>query len=220
VYSRLRDLIVAGQLAPGSRLVEADLAMRLGVSRTPVRTALVKLLQESYVVSSGMGRKSRLSVTPLTSEDAREVWWIVAAMEALAARWAAELPARQRRELVRSLAETNEAMRDLVLSEERNPNRVFELDTEFHRCMVEASAGPRLLALHHSIKPHTERYWRLYTTSIVDRIDVSATEHDHIVAAIEAGEGEAASRAVEANWHNGAARLAKAIESLGERGSW
>ena len=49
VYQRLRRLIVEGHLGPGARLVEAELATRFGVSRTPIRTALYQLLQEGFV---------------------------------------------------------------------------------------------------------------------------------------------------------------------------
>jgi DNA-binding FadR family transcriptional regulator len=57
----------------------------------------------------------------------------------------------------------------------RDPIRTFELDRDFHRAIVEASAGPRLLDLHNSIQPQTERYWRLYASSIVDRLAESAS---------------------------------------------
>ena len=68
----LRELIVKGQLAPGSVIVEADLAQRLGVSRTPVRDALRSLLQEGFILArTSGGRKTRLVVAPLTKEDAR-----------------------------------------------------------------------------------------------------------------------------------------------------
>ncbi|MFB6240160.1 MAG: GntR family transcriptional regulator, partial [Gemmatimonadota bacterium] len=50
-YTRLRELIVRGQLAPGSRIIETDVAERLGVSRTPVRSALQRLEQEGFIES-------------------------------------------------------------------------------------------------------------------------------------------------------------------------
>ena len=65
-YESLRRLIVQGHLGPGTRLVEAELAARLGMSRTPLRTALYLLNQEGYVEATGEGRQSRLTVTPLT----------------------------------------------------------------------------------------------------------------------------------------------------------
>ena len=67
VYEQLRDLIVHGHLAPGSRIVESDVAGRLGVSRTPVRGALQRLQQEGYIVDPSGGRLARPTVSPLTS---------------------------------------------------------------------------------------------------------------------------------------------------------
>src|SRR5437667_12189347 len=68
VYARLRDLIVQGLLAPGSRLVETEIASRLGVSRTPVREALQRLRQEGYVMGSPGAQQSWLTVAPITPD--------------------------------------------------------------------------------------------------------------------------------------------------------
>src|SRR5205823_10089517 len=73
VYARLRELIVGGLLAPGSRIVETEIAMRLGVSRTPVREALQRLLQEGYVIDTLGAQQSRLTVAPLTRDDVHEL---------------------------------------------------------------------------------------------------------------------------------------------------
>lgn len=219
-YGRLRELIVRGRLAPGTRLVESELAQRLGVSRTPVRSALVKLRQEGYVTAATDGQRARLNVAPLTAQDARELWAVVAAVEGLAIREVANAAEGLRLRAVESLRSINGALHDLAGESDPDPNRIFDLDSEFHRTIVASGAGPRLRVLHESIKPQTERYFRLYTSSIVDRIDVSVAEHEQIVLAIESGDPVAAVRAVESNWYNGVDRLVQAIEKLGERGCW
>jgi DNA-binding GntR family transcriptional regulator len=114
----------------------------------------------------------------------------------------------------------NDGLRDLARTGRQDPNRIFELDLNFHACIVEASAGRRLLTLHNAIRPQTERYWRLYASAIVEQLGTSVAEHAQIIQAIRAGDGEAAERGVEVNWWNGAERLCKVIDSLGERGSW
>ena len=86
---RLRDLIVQGLLAPGSRIVETEIATRLGVSRTPVREALQRLQQEGYVMGSPGAQQSRLTVAPLTRDDVYELLNIVGALEGMGARGAA-----------------------------------------------------------------------------------------------------------------------------------
>jgi DNA-binding GntR family transcriptional regulator len=220
-YHQLRELIVHGRLAPGTRIIEADLTSRLGVSRTPVRDALRLLQQEGFVLgSSAGGPKSRLAVAPLTKEDARELYRIVGRVEGLAARQTAELKPAIRAGLAKKLRSLNDGLRDLARAGLPDPNRIFELDLSFHRNIVEPSAGPRLLTLHNAIKPQTERYWRLYASAIVDQLSVSVAEHAHIIRAIEEGDGDAAEHGVEINWQNGAERLCKVIDTLGERGSW
>lgn len=220
-YGQLRELIVHGRLAPGSRIVEADLAERLGVSRTPVRDALRLLQQEGYVVSSSAkGGKARLVVAPLTKEDARELYRIVGHIEGMAAQQTAELPRERRDDVISKLNGFNEGLRELAERARQDPNRIFELDMNFHRTIVEASAGPRLLALHNAIKPQTERYWRLYASAIVEQLNASVAEHTQILQSIAAGDGDAAQRWVELNWLNGAERLSAVIDTLGERGSW
>src|SRR6266567_2552165 len=77
VFQEIRELIIHGKLSPGTWIIEADLADRLGFSRTPVRGALHWLQREGYVMESGNGAKSRLMVAPLTKEDARELYSII-----------------------------------------------------------------------------------------------------------------------------------------------
>src|SRR5215467_12021227 len=103
VYSRLRDLIVQGLLAPGSRVVETEVASRLGVSRTPVREALQRLQQEGFVVGAPGAQQARLTVAPLTRSDVHELLNIVGELEGLGARWAAGLSAADRRALAKEL---------------------------------------------------------------------------------------------------------------------
>ncbi len=220
-YRQLRELIVHGRLSPGSRVVEANLAPRLGVSRTPVRDALRLLQQEGYVLSNALGDgKSRLIVAPLTKEDARELYEIVGHIEGLAARRTARLELGVRAEIAKKLRSLNDGLRELAQTKQQDPNRIFDLDMTFHRTIVEASVGSRLLTLYNAIKPQTERYWRLYASAIVDQLRVSVAEHDQIIQAIEEGNSAAAERGIELNWENGAQRLSRVIDTLGERGSW
>jgi len=219
-YAQLRELIVGGRLAPGSRIVESDIAARLGVSRTPTRSALHRLQQEGYIVAADGTREQRLVVAPLTQDDARELFHIVGQLEALAAREAAELPAPARTALVATLRQLNDELAEAAHGARPDPMRLFDADTAFHHAYVEGAGGPRLLALHDAIKPQSERYVRLYISSLVDEIDTSVAEHAAIIRHIEAGEPLAAQAAVDTNWRNAAGRLGRVIASLGERGSW
>jgi DNA-binding GntR family transcriptional regulator len=220
VYRKLRELIIRGQLAPGSRVVETDVASRLGVSRTPVRAALQRLQQEGFIIDTPSLQQSRPTVAPLTKEDARELFSIVAEIEGLAARFAASAPAAPRDSLASELATINEQFRKSADARHPNHNRLWELDERFHRRYVEAGAGPRLLALHDVIKPQAERYERLYVSMLTREITTSVAEHGAIVRAIRSGNVDAAQFAVQTNWRNAAERLAVVIDSVGERGKW
>jgi DNA-binding GntR family transcriptional regulator len=219
VYDELRELIIWGQLPPGARIAERAVAERLGLSRTPVRSALHRLQQEGFVASSGRGAEQRLIVAPLTAEDGRELFLIIGHLEGLAARIASQLPSVRRQQVVRRLRTLN---RQLGVESRRQTsiNKIFDLDMEFHRTYVEDIAGARVTGLHRSIKPQTERYVRLYVSTLLDELPTSVKEHDVIVRAIARGDGAAAQRAVETNWHNAAERLASVIAEHGERGIW
>jgi DNA-binding GntR family transcriptional regulator len=219
-YNKLRELIVSGRLAPGSRIIETAVASRLGVSRTPVRAALQRLQQEGYVMVTSPGQQSRMSVAPLTQEDARELFGMVSVVEGLAAHWAAQKPLAHRAAVVLELRRLNQELLEAASEKVRDVNRVFELDQRFHRRTVEAGAGPRLLALHDTFKPQSERYGRIYSSALIEEISTSVAEHEAVVCGIEAGDGPAAEQAVRRNWWNASDRLAQVIITMGERGSW
>ena len=129
VYRELRALIVSGQLPAGSRIAERAVVKRMGLSRTPVRSALHRLQQEGFVDSVGQAGDQRLIVTPLTQDDGREVFLIVGHLEGLAAREAASLKREQRSDLVRRLRDINR----ILLKEARSrgsASRLFDLDDE------------------------------------------------------------------------------------------
>lgn len=219
-YRRLRELIVRGRLAPGSRILESDVSERLGLSRTPARSALQRLQQEGYVTVMGGGRQARLLVSPMTEDDARELFSIVGSIEGLAARGAAALPSDSREALVRELEHINDELKMAAREGDPSENKIFDLDSAFHRRYVEAGSGPRLLTLHDAIKPQAERYIRLYISFLVNEIDSSVEEHHITCSHIAAGDSAGAQEAVELNWRNAAGRLNKVIAALGERGNW
>jgi DNA-binding GntR family transcriptional regulator len=219
VYNELRSLIIAGQLPPGARVAERAVVARMGMSRTPVRSALHRLQQEGLVASVGRAGDQRLIVTPLTRGDGHEVFLIVGHLEGLAARGAASLPAEPRKRLVRELRDVNKQLA-AASKAKAAPATLFALDLKFHATYVEGVAGPRVVVLHRAIKPQCERYARLYVNVLLDELSSSVKEHEAIVAAIAKGDPRAAQHAVETNWHNAATRLSSIIAEHGERGAW
>jgi DNA-binding GntR family transcriptional regulator len=218
VFQRLRTLIVRGELAPGTRLVETDVAAKLGVSRTPVRGAFQRLQQEGYLVGSPALRQTRPTVSPLTQDDARELFHIIAEVEGLAARYAAQLDRSPRAELAGRLTEINTKLQRAAATARPDHDLLWELDERFHRTCAEAAAGPRLRLLIDAIKPQAERYERLYVSLLGRELSRSIAEHRAIARAIGAGDPDAAQQAVQRNWRNAAERLDAVIDRIGERG--
>jgi DNA-binding GntR family transcriptional regulator len=219
-FQQIRELIVFGRLSPGSWIVEAELTEKLNMSRTPVRGALQWLQREGYVIEQRLRSKSRMIVAPLTREDAFELYSIVGHLEGLAGRQAAGLPKDHRNKLVSIMRKMNAKLRRIARTRRLDGESIYNLDTEFHRVIVEASAGPRLRLMHSGIKPQAERYWRLYASNIIDKLGSSVREHDAIISAIQRGNADAAESALILNWVRGFERLADLIAANGERGSW
>src|SRR5688572_14688467 len=109
IYQQLRREIIRGVLGPGARLVEADIAERFDVGRTPVREALQMLLQEHYLVTrDGLGRRL-LTVAPLRADDVEELFGIVADLEVSAVRRVTRLDGSARTSLHKRLRAANDA---------------------------------------------------------------------------------------------------------------
>jgi DNA-binding GntR family transcriptional regulator len=219
-YRRLRDLIVAGRLAPGAPLVEADLSERLGVSRTPVRAALQRLQQEGFVRASRAGTMLRAIVAPLTADDMREVFLMVGALESTAARLAAGLNDAGRLALADEMAQLADDLHGASASRPPDLVRALDLHVRFHRAFTTAAAGPRLLAELDVLQPQAERYERVYTSAVLSAFDESAREHAAIVDATRAGDPDGVERAVARNWRGSAERYGQVVTILGERGNW
>jgi DNA-binding GntR family transcriptional regulator len=221
VFLKLRDLIVQGQIAPGSWVVEAELAERLGFSRTPIRSALQLLQREGFIVEHRTSTKrSRLRISPLTKEDAQELYLIVGNIEGVASTLTAALSTERRQLICARLEKINQGMNGIAASKNADLRSVFDLDTQFHYEIFAASAGPRLLTIHRMMKPQIERYWRLYAHTIIQDLHHSVSEHEEIIAAIRSGNAQSTQRALANNWRKGAARIYALIDLFGERGSW
>lgn len=219
LYDSLRNLIVRGQLAPGARIVETEVAERFGVSRTPIRAAFQRLEREGYVTASPT-HQARMTVAPLTREDVGELLEIVGELEGLAARSAARLDDNAREQLSKDLTAINAEFRRAASAKGAQPGKLYELDERFHRRYVEAGAGPRLRSLHDAVKPQAERYIRMYIALLMDTVPSAGSEHDAIVDAIRTGNAATAQKAVQTNWRHASDRLVRAIEVMGEQGNW
>jgi len=219
-YQRVRDLIVAGRLAPGAPLVETELSERLGVSRTPVRAALQRLQQEGFVGASRAGTMLRAIVAPLTADDMREVFLMVGALEAAAARLAASLEPVRRQALADEMERLAGELREASASRPPDVARAHDLHVRFHRAYTTAGAGPRLLAELDVLQPQAERYERVYASAIILAFEEAARDHAATADAIRAGDLDGVERAVNRDWRGSSERYGQVVTILGERGNW
>jgi len=219
-YEHLREMILRGSLAPGARIVESELADHIGVSRTPVRSALLRLQQDGYVQAIRENRKAKLIVAPLTKEDAREIYHIVGALDGLAAWHAAQLPERPRLALVNGMDRINAAIGEMGKAAQANHSELLELHGEFHDLVLEAIASPRLQTFHANTKPQADRYRRIYSSGDFGQQVRSVREHASIIEAVSNGDPREALCRTQDHWMAAAGRLCEIIDVLGERGSW
>ncbi len=219
-YETILELIVQNELAPGSRLIETDLVERLGVERRAVRAMLQRLEHEGLVTRLDGGR-ARWVVSPLTLRDFIELMEIMAELEGLAARRAANLPPPARKKLVEKLRAINVKLRKAADGESPLETvRAAQQVSDFHCSLVEGAGGTRLLAICESLKPQAARYAHAYIGFIVSTFPASADEHKVVIDAIERGDGDGADRAIRKNLAKGSERYARVMETVGEKGIW
>jgi DNA-binding GntR family transcriptional regulator len=221
-YQRLRDSIVTLRLAPGARLTEIELGRRLGISRTPVRAALLRLQQEGLVETRGARSTGRVTVAPMSAVDMRELFLMVGALDGVAARLAAELPESPRRAVAGEASAINARLRTLAGSGAADIRAAQELDIEFHRCYEQAASGPRLLAKLATLHARRERYIRVYTEALFQthRQQESFDEHGAIIAAIAGGDADAAERQAVSNHRNALERYWQVATGPGGTEGW
>ena len=187
VLDELRLQIILGELTPGSRLVETELAHQFGVSRGPVRTALLNLERSGLVTSSA---RRGVEVASYSSVDIRELYTVRTALEALAAREAA---ARCSPALVGRLNEQLDALDGFLA--EGAAFEAAEADLAFHEEIC-ASSGNRLLLV--TWANLADQLAGIRARAQRDRTAAAGSGGDHrdIVAALSANDGDAAAQAM------------------------
>jgi len=191
VYGELLQMVQRGELAPGSRIRDAALAGRLGVSRTPVREALLRLAREG-VLDADTGRGFR--VRRLDRVELRDVGAILAELEPLALRLAGEFPP-ERLERLGEIARQLEQTRGDI-------GRAVELDETWHRLLLEGCPNRRLLELIATLRQVPRRYVHAYLRE-AGRVSLSTLHHSRLLAALRAGDHDAAADLLERRWRRG-----------------
>lgn len=182
VYGRLRDAIVDGTFEPGEKLRDLELATWLGVSRTPVREALLRLQQAGLVVAHP-GRSTE--VAPLDAVAVRDAQSVVASMHQLAVREAVGgLTATD----LAAMREANDRFAAALRA--NDVDGALEADDQFHAVPVRAAANRAVMAVLEQFTPTLRRVERLRFGSLAGRGSVAL--HAQMVDLCEAGAAEAA----------------------------
>ncbi|MFT5447164.1 MAG: DNA-binding GntR family transcriptional regulator [Gammaproteobacteria bacterium] len=208
VRDAILEAIVDGSLRPGERLAQARIAEHLGVSRQPVSHALSVLKEQGIVVE--FGRKG-LTVVPIDAGHVRHLYQVRGALDALAARLAAERVKSGQAD-ARSLDELQVMVRSNARGRTTAGQQV-DADIAFHTAIYALSENPILQEL---ARPHWVQFRRCMLTVLEDdniRADVWP-EHDKILAAIVNGDADSAGSAAQQHTHRAgestAARLMQA----------
>jgi DNA-binding GntR family transcriptional regulator len=222
VYDRLRTLIVSGHLAPGTRLIEAEVAERMAVSRTPVREAMRRLAHEGLAQFVNVGAKAQLAVAPATVVDLLDLFAIIGALEGVAGQGIERLNAAERRSLANDLASLNDRFASMVGRRLQVPEQFFASHDAFHERLVDGCASGRLNRLITTVRPQVKRYELLYATAVGADFGPSLREHRRIIAAVRTGEAAQVEQAVKVNWSNSARRLSAGVAAtpIGALGSF
>lgn len=199
---RLRHMIVHGVLAPGAALMEAELSTALGISRTPLREAL-KLLAQQGLVELRANRSA--CVRPMRAEQITELFEALAGIERLAAEFAAT------RITPAELAELA-ALQEAIVRDHRAGQRepYFAANRRIHRLIVEAGRNTALADIHAALLDRAEQV-RFFALRLEDRWEQSIAEHQAILDAITARDGERAGRLLGAHVGHTADTVARCL---------
>ncbi|MFT4136433.1 GntR family transcriptional regulator [Microbacterium sp.] len=179
-HSRLRDSILSGDLRPNQRLIEEELAAELGVSRTPVREALLRLRQEGLVV-----RRKGWTVRDHHPAEVLEFLEARGELEAVTARLAATRIDKA------TLKELEDLVEQMARTEDRQD--VNTLNSRFHALIADASGNSLLARFTHGTDIN---YWSFSRPVLFSDADGAQVDADHraLLAALTAGDADEAER--------------------------
>ncbi|HMO08523.1 MAG TPA: GntR family transcriptional regulator [Paracoccaceae bacterium] len=184
-YTLILEAIEAGTYKPGDRLVESELAERLGVSRTPVREALQRLETQAMVTRDGRS----LIVASLDHNQLAELYAVRTELEGLAARLAARHATEEEVRVLRGMVEED---RKLLGGD---PRALSRANRRFHR-QIHLASHNRFLVQQLDLVHRSMALMASTSFAAEGRDAAGIAEHDAIVTAIEAGDGDAAWQAL------------------------
>lgn len=208
-YAAIKAAIFDGTFAPGYQASAQEIALRLGVSRTPVHEAVLKLQEEGLV---RILPKRGIVICALAPDDIREIYDVMIAIEGRAAELAAGRPAGARAEIAAGLAEATQRMATALAA--GDVRAWGEADDAFHRALVESAANGRIIRIARTVGDQMHRA-RMLTLNLRGNLGASSSEHEAIIAAIRDGDGAAADAAARRHRQRTQAELLPLLEAWG-----
>jgi phosphonate utilization transcriptional regulator len=187
VQQEIERAIVNGEYEPGTKLTEASIAQKLGISRGPIREAF-RMLEEAGLVRTEKNRGVFVRSVPL--DEAIEIFDLRAAIEEHVGRQLAVHIQPAELKEVRSLVEAMEKA-----AKEKNARAYHLLNLQFHDRLVELTGNRKLIAVYRKLINELSLFRRLNLAEGA-KLPTSASEHKHIVKAIAAGDSIAAGAAL------------------------
>jgi len=183
-YALLKERIISNRYPGGSHILEEQLAADLGISRTPLKEALVNLQAEGLV---RMIPRRGVLVVPLTATDVIEIYTVLEALEDLAVRLIGDR--EDNRADIKTLQDDVAAMQAAL--REDDLDRWAVADERFHAQLVAASGNSRLIRAAQTLLTQSQRF-RLFTLRLRERPVKSTRNHADLVKALKAGDLERA----------------------------
>ena len=204
-YLQLRGEILNGVLAPGAGLLEVEQADRIGVSRTPLREAVARLIADGLVV----GRRGRgFEVTDISVDSISELYELRQALEVQAIRLAA---LRRDPAMFVELREAFVAAPDLLDQGDAGVHRYYALIDQLEDAVDAAVENPFLVGALRAVRTHLARIRRLARRN-PSRLRAAAAEHLLILDAIIAGDPSLAAHATHIHLHQSLLSVLAAID--------
>ncbi|MBE9181167.1 GntR family transcriptional regulator [Oculatella sp. LEGE 06141] len=208
-YQALRDSILAGELAPGDRLIELQLAEQLKVSRTPIREAIRQLQREELVTADDIGW---LRVTTLSSVEAANLYDCRIALETLSTTGACENISPAQLKKLKDYVTKAEKLSKRKLTKQVS-QELLEVDYQFH-CLIAQSSGNRCLVSLLDQVFGKMALLRAQTTQHNPNVLDVRVEHQQIYEAIAHRDARAATQEIQHHLSASKARVLQELESL------
>lgn len=185
VFNTLRQAILRGEMKPGERLMEIQLANKLGVSRTPIREALRKLELEGLV---NMVPRKGAEVADITEKSLRDVLEVRKALEELSVQLACE---KITEEEIEELKRVAERFKDTL--DDQDVTKIAEADVAFHDVIYTATDNQKLILLLNNLREQMYRY-RVEYLKKEEAYPQLIAEHEELIDNISKRNKEEATR--------------------------